>query len=492
MKIIKKDINAFLYENGNVCKDVTKSLRLLKSCGYDISDKKLREEVRYFFSSNIKYVNKIASIINKGEKKTKETILHTEQLDKKIKVPYEIVDNKYVISCSKGEIKLSINQVDELFYQFSKHGLNLTSTQIINRNNFLPWQWHAIKNALDLYKHSNIYSAYTLNNLSESDKEEKVSGKIKEALNNKNNIENVYNQTVIKEYKRIINSYNEKKLFFQGLELGLLDIKDKFKHQEVLHFVTSDANSIPEINVFLADLHAGAEVRGLFVTENYNLQILKEKLDTIAIEVNKLQAKRVNLFFLGDIIESFTGMNHKNTWQEMEKGLYGANLVKVVIDLLVDFISKVHNINMIYAIGGNHDRGDSNNLVDYKGEIAGIIFAWLNSLLPFEVKFDFSLVNPTIDGISYICMHGHNKEINLNPEQIILNYGKQGNYNLVVSGHLHTLKIKADTHNYRQIVCPSVFPGNSYSERNGWTSNSGFMVTYNNGKGKPNINIYSI
>lgn len=192
------------------------------------------------------------------------------------------------------------------------------------------------------------------------------------------------------------------------------------------------------------------------------------------------------------MIETFTGHNHKNTWQELEKGMFGANLIKTLMNSLIDFLGKINNIKKIYAIGGNHDRGDSDNRIDYKGEIAGIIFYWLDSLLPYDVEFDFTMVTPEIDKIKYICMHGHNKEITRPAEQLILNYGEQGKYNFLVSGHLHSHIVKNDYHNFKQVVCPSIFTGNNYSERLGFSSNSGFMVTMNNGKNKVNLFTYSI
>lgn len=32
----------------------------------------------------------------------------------------------------------------------------------------------------------------------------------------------------------------------------------------------------------------------------------------------------VNILFLGDMIESFTGLNHKNSWKGLQKGMIGA------------------------------------------------------------------------------------------------------------------------------------------------------------------------
>ena len=136
----------------------------------------------------------------------------------------------------------------------------------------------------------------------------------------------------------------------------------------------------------------------------------------------------------------------------------------------------------------------SDNKTDYKGQIAGIIFYIIKRLVPADIKieFNFDVVSTKLDGIQYVIMHGHNKEATESAEKIILNYGQQGLYNFIVTGHLHSLQIKSDSNMHRHMICPSVFPGNDWSERKGWVSNQGFLIAYNNGTDKPEVIISPI
>ncbi len=401
---------------------------------------------------------------------------------------YIVSNDTYIWKGKKGEIILTVKEADRLFYEYSEHGLNMSQTQLINKYGFEIWQWNSIKNTLGLYKKSNIFSPYTLENTPKEEREGLIEALMEEALTDRVNVENVYNKVVLKNAKKIIATDNVRLLSEQKLLSDLFDIIPEINWHNISLPRTTQSKNRP-INVFIADLHNGAKVEFMHLTPDFSPEILKNMMDRIAERINKFNSSNVTLSFLGDLIESFTGLNHKNSWQQMEEGYYGAKVVKETVELLLNFISKVNNVTQILGIGGNHDRGDSDSKIDYKGEIAGIIFYILQKTLPKEISidFDFDLVSKEVDGIQYLIMHGHNKEVNQSAEKLILDYGKQGMYNLIITGHLHSLKIKTEGSNHRQVVCPSVFGGNTYSERNGWISTPGFITCYNNGYNKPEM-----
>ena len=401
---------------------------------------------------------------------------------------YTVDGNSYRWIGKKGEVILSVKEADRLFYEYSEHGLNKTQTQLINKYGFELWQWNSIKNTLGLYKKSNIFGPYTIENTPKEDLEELIASKIDESLVDKVNVENVYSKSVIRRAKSIIDKENVKELSAQRLITDLFDTIPQINFAKYSLPVRKTENKRP-VNVFIADLHMGAKVEWLHMTPDFSPEILRKRMMQIADRINEFNSPNVTLSVLGDLIESFTGLNHKNSWQQMEEGYYGARVVKEIVELLLEFISRINNVTQIFGIGGNHDRGDSDSHVDYKGEIAGIVFYILKMVLPktIKVKFDFDMVSEEVDGIQYLIMHGHNKEVNQSAEKLILDYGKQGMYNLIMTGHLHSLKIKTEGLNHRQVVCPSVFSGNTYSERNGWISTPGFITCYNNGLGKPEM-----
>lgn len=260
-----------------------------------------------------------------------------------------------------------------------------------------------------------------------------------------------------------------------------------------------------EIVVTIADLHFGAYIDGLTKTHNFSISILVDKLIDIVRIVNKHKASKVHLHILGDLIESFTGLNHKNSWKGLQKGMIGAEAVKLCCMLLHEhLLSKINNLESIKLIAGNHDRVTSDNKEDTEGDAANLI-AWGLELLNYSIEFNPFIITHIVDNISYILLHGHDSISKKSTKDICWDYGKQNMFNMITEGHLHSIieklsvnqrknfqTIKDDSIDHRRMNCPSLFTGNSFSERLGYTSNSGFVITENNGKGIPNVFYYAL
>jgi hypothetical protein len=161
-------------------------------------------------------------------------------------------------------------------------------------------------------------------------------------------------------------------------------------------------------------------------------------------------------------------------------------------------------------VGGNHDRVTSNNKEDTKGGVADLVAAMLR-LSGYDVTFSPLVVPVEIDGIMYIMLHGDKGVSKRSTSDIICSYGQlkkpviedgkiveKKMFNFVLEGHLHSriqrmsagaidkFKIVTDDSiDMRRQVLPSIFTGNSYSEDNNWFSNSGIVITHNNGRGVP-------
>lgn len=259
------------------------------------------------------------------------------------------------------------------------------------------------------------------------------------------------------------------------------------------------------IVVTLSDLHFGAYIDNLIKTHDYSIGILVDKLKDAVGVINSHGAEEVHVHILGDLIESFTGLNHKNSWKGLQKGMIGAELIKLTCKVLDEvFLSKVVNLKSIYVIGGNHDRLTSDKAEDTESGAADLI-CWGLDLMGYPIVFNPFVLNHVVDGISYILLHGHDAISKKSTKDICWDYGNQGMFNFVTEGHLHSIieklsasQVKAfnttkdDSVDHRRIVCPSLFTGNSFSERLGYTSNSGFIISENNGKGVPNVYFYAL
>lgn len=257
--------------------------------------------------------------------------------------------------------------------------------------------------------------------------------------------------------------------------------------------------------VKIADLHFGAYIDGLVKTKDYSIQILADRLNEAAQAINERGAALVHVHILGDLIESFTGLNHKNSWKGLQKGMIGAEAVKLCASVLhKEFLSKITNLGEVKIIAGNHDRVTSDNNEDTDGGAADLI-AWGLKLIGYSVEFNPFVITHVVDNICHILMHGDKPISKKSTKDICWDYGKQNMFNLVCEGHLHSIieklalkqrstfqTISDDSVDHRRMYCPSFFTGNSFSEYLGYTSQAGFVITRNNGKGVPNVHYMAL
>lgn len=246
-----------------------------------------------------------------------------------------------------------------------------------------------------------------------------------------------------------------------------------------------------------SDLHFGAHIRNLIKTPNYDSNILLDGLLESVEDLNSLGFEKTHIHINGDLIESFTGLSHINSWMSLDKNQIGANSIILCCELLEKALNKIKNLASIKIVAGNHDRITSNNKEDVKGGAAELI-AWGLTLKGFDVEFNPMIITHKVNGINHINLHGHLGLSKRSSSDIILDYGIQGCYNLICEAHLHShlerLSIKQrsafkmvsdDSINYRRMHLQSFFTGNYYSESLGYTTNAGYSIFWDNGKGKP-------
>jgi hypothetical protein len=257
--------------------------------------------------------------------------------------------------------------------------------------------------------------------------------------------------------------------------------------------------------VKIADLHLGSYVDNLIRTRNFSIDILANQLLDAADHINERNYSLVHVHVLGDLIESFTGLSHKNTWKGLDKAMVGSEAVKLVVKILHDnFLSRIVNLGDIKVVAGNHDRVTSDNKEDVQGGAANLV-CWGLELLGYSIEFNPLVITHTVDKITHILTHGHHEISKRSTKQLCWDYGIQGNYNLICEGHLHSIiqklnikhrdtfqTIKDDAVDHRRMNCPSFFTGNFFSESLGYTSESGFVITEDNGRGVPNVFYYAI
>ncbi len=476
-------------EKSKICKEY-----LLKypTLSYpDIARNIIRDQKLVSDGKSVQAWRVLAMKVARKEGIKREVIIAAQEEEK-----YIVVDDHYSWKASRGLIKMSVAFIDQLFYEYSNKGLNLSQTEIINKHNLKVWEWTSIKNTLWLFKQSNIFSPHTVENTPKEELSAMIEDKMNKLFSNVGyQAEQQYKKALDTKFRSVINAESQRDNEVQSLILELSDLLPKCG----VTVTKARSHSLKKeiINVFIFDLHFGIEneLEGLSTTlPQYDIQTTKGRLKEIAKEVNLIGASKVNIFFGGDIIETFTGLNHPDSWKGIAKGYWGSKVVMEAYKAIVEFVGMVYNVDKIYSVPGNHDRSTESSKVDREGYINQIIFELvkLSYQDKIEVIQDSRLISVAIDSINYLVSHGNFKISDMNPADMILEYGEPKLFNILISGHFHERKIKKDTKNFRQLVCPEVGGLNDYSVRNGYLSQPGFLVVNNNGKGKPFVRDYSL
>ena len=162
-----------------------------------------------------------------------------------------------------------------------------------------------------------------------------------------------------------------------------------------------------------------------------------------------------------------------------------AEQFKLAFELLVDFISNVDNVTGIYAVGGNHDRGSSDNRQDQKSSMLDILVYMLAKIIKMPIHFHHDTISFVSDGVCYILQHGHFNYHKKTAADIILDHGEPTMFNMILRGHLHSLQVLSndDRRNYRRVVVPAIYTGEDYSSTGGWSNNAGFTIFETDNKG---------
>jgi len=250
----------------------------------------------------------------------------------------------------------------------------------------------------------------------------------------------------------------------------------------------------------LSDFHLGAYVGDLLKTQDFSFDIACKYLQEIATEINSYGFKKVYIPLLGDFIESFTGLNHINSWKGLHKGSYGMNAVILAHEILSEHLyTRVNNLEIVDFAAGNHDRITSDNKDDVFGEVANMLHYLFEKDFPtIESNFSSLLIKRKLDGIGYLGSHGHLGLAKKDTGKIVQDYGfADAEYHVVLLGHYHaretvrTMKkkiatyedikvVQHDSMDYRKITVSPLFTGNFYSESLGFSSTAGGEILFKN------------
>lgn len=249
----------------------------------------------------------------------------------------------------------------------------------------------------------------------------------------------------------------------------------------------------------MADFHFGANIKNLIRTPDFNLDILMAYLQQIANEINKKDYQKVHLIFAGDIIESFTGLNHLGTFKELDS--LGVDVITTAFEVIERyFLRGINNLASVNIVSGNHDRTTIKKDLDFEGGAAKLFAYLIRKTSDIEVRYDPIIVTFQVGSINYVVTHGHHYLSKKDVGKVLYEYGERGYYNVLIEGHLHSRLVEKayrakkvefdqvkvvefDSLDYRKVILPPLFTGNFYSESMGFSSSAGYMEFWEqNGK----------
>jgi len=402
------------------------------------------------------------------------------------KQPYYVQKDKVFWESKGEEMIIDLEHLDDVFYQYSKHGLNKTAVQVQNILGFTAVQWQSFKRTFQLVKDSDVFSPYSLSLVSGKEKTDMIANKIAEKYSDKNMRDVIaYESDKQKNraYQKAIKKAEGLDYRRREFETSILDYITKATGKVIVKKVKAKSKRHGVHTI--ADLHAGSDVEATYNLPAYNTEILRDRLDQIAIKINAENNAKNTICINGDLVETFTGLNHMNSWKGIDnKYGYGVKATILVCELLTEFFAKVENIEEVLIVAGNHDRTTSSNQEDVDGEVV----QWVHYVLKakfghlFNLDHSADVMVRAIDNVCYIWTHGHLSISKRSPAEIINIYGIQGMYCIVIEGHLHTRKIKFDSSTGRVIVISSLFTGNTFSKNLGYSTLPGFVTMYSDGK----------
>lgn len=237
--------------------------------------------------------------------------------------------------------------------------------------------------------------------------------------------------------------------------------------------------------VDVSDIHSGALVKifsDVVKKRPFDVDILIRYIDQLCDEVNRKKFEQVHLFIPGDIIESFTGFNHQDTYKNIQ--FHQGQIVIVAYQVLRRLIRNLHNCTDVYLVEGNHDRFVSKKESNSRKGIVEVVSYFLDeNSTDINYHYHPFLVSAEIDNIFHICTHGDfrpfgNKKAG-GYDSFFFKYGKQGMYNVLKTGHYHKFDIKVQNQEYLHYECPSIFTGSLFEEALGFGTIPAFTILEN-------------
>jgi len=401
---------------------------------------------------------------------------------------WRVQDDKYLFEVNDSVKVFSIEQIDQIFLYYSKTGYNYTRLAVQRRFKIKPKTFNEIQRAFHLSKDCDIISPFTKQSMNHEELGALIDRLQEEIIDSGE-------MTLIRSQKAIARAHgkiiNREKSDINWRDTVISDLLDNVGQWEKVSLKTTTKTSSRyiEMDWNITDIHSGSAATKMKITEDWSIEKLEEKLDRAAQLINSYNCKVNHLNFLGDLVETISGVNHPDSWKLIQDGHFGSAAIIGSFEIILRFLNKVNNITSINGVGGNHDRLQASNKLSDTGA-TDLVFYMLEQHMKgsgVEINYDPVVLSFERETYNVVLGHGdqglHKRGI---ADQMVLFKLNLSKFTFINTGHLHTFLVKDSQYIGRATVNPSIITGNHYSDvQIGKSDRSGITFNATNIFGEP-------
>lgn len=394
---------------------------------------------------------------------------------------YDVVNGNYEFVQDKLLYKIPVEEIDRMFYDFSKHGGNLTWEAMLAKYQLKPNVFHMIKNRLRLYKDSNVISPYTAENTPEEELDKVVTeATVRHIDTIKSRMVKTHERLYSDESKRAIRTLSNIEYFLENVERYISSYKPR-----TIEFVPHIINpNYPPLTIAMSDFHFGKKGTADIVGRMSKIR------DYILSQPNS----EVHIMSLGDLAEAFVeGGMHDG--QEATMEIKWFELMMFITNIFERFLEDIYHSGKkvtFTGIGGNHDRLWKSHWQDHSRTGALVVYEMIKRGLS-QSEIDIRILRGDVNSFDYgpnrfIIAHGDNNFSNRKPEDVLWKNGDNRRHNVILFGDKHNATVK-ETKNATMVGLPALAGKGSYDAMLDLHSESGFVVVTPNEEGSVDIQI---
>lgn len=399
------------------------------------------------------------------------------------KEPYEVRDWHYFFETKDGVLKLSLQDADEIFADFSKHGGNYSWEKMRQKYGFNPRAWQTIKNRLQLYKDSHVVSPETLDQMTEEEKDSRIVDVI-----DRHWADRVIGKMVVTNEKKFKKEAERAMRFMYNQLYFLTEVKKfiEWWNPRTIDFDLPDPVNEDWKHYFISDIHIGKiDTAGVL-----------ERLEIVKRAIIESPESIAYITIGGDLGETFA-QDGNHPWQIIHwtEDKWGRwfdlmlNIAKIFEDFLLD-IRKAWKVVRVHGITGNHGRTTSKKEDDIERTAELVIYELIKRALSnTDIQLDYhkeSLHLIDIGSVRFVMIHGDAPLGNQTAERLLLPHQRPWAYHVLATGDRHTLQMK-EWFGHTYVRTPALAGKWAYDKSMNLHSEPGFIMFKPNEYGSVDI-----